>query len=198
MLVPEPVSPRAERLLLTGRQRLVGIVRWRSSCAPSDAEVGVEATLAGGDTLWALLPDRPGCDPSAQNTGGFFMAFPALPPESPLEAELVELPATAPFAGTLRLIVGLHNPGAEPVSLDPCPVYRLAYGESGTVVEINNELNCQAAPDEIPAGGRLLFAAELALPSEEVPRGFVGSVMVDVYLDDAHQTAAAAAELTTE
>jgi hypothetical protein len=196
--VPEPVPPRVERLLLTGRQRVVGTVRWHSSCAPADAEVGVEATLAGGDTVWAALRDRPGCDPATQNTGGFFMTFPVSPVDSPLNAELVELPPTAPFAGTIHLIVELSNPGAEPVSLDPCPVYRLAYGESGTVIEINNELNCSVAPDEIPAGGRLRFATELDLPSEEVPRGFLGSVMLDVYLDDAHQAAAASAELRTE
>jgi len=42
---------------------------------------------------------------------------------------------------------------------------------------------------------RLRFAAELELPSEEVPRGLLGSVLLDVYLDDAHQAAAASAEL---
>jgi hypothetical protein len=199
-LAPEPAGRPAERLLLAGRQRLVGIFRWYSSCSPPpDAEVSVEVTLAGGGTLSAVLPDRPGCDASAPpNTGGFFMTFPAPAAPSPLTAELVELPAAAPFDGTLRVVVELRNTSGESVSLAPCPVYRLAYGESGTVVEINNELNCAASPDEIPAGGQVLFAAELGLPGDEVPRGFVGTVMIDVYLDDAHQAASASAELTTE
>ena len=125
------------------------------------------------------------------------MTFPSPGAPSPLAAELVELPAAAPFDGTLRVVVELRNTGAEPVSLAPCPVYRLAYGESGTVVDISNELNCAASPDEIPAGGQVLFAAELGLPGDEVPRGFEGTVMVDVYLDDAHQAASARAALAT-
>lgn len=199
-LAPEPASQPAERLLLAGRQRLVGIVRWHSSCAPPpDAEVSVEATLAGGGTLSAVLPDRPGCDGSAPpNTGGFFMTFPAPGAPSPLTAELVEMPAAAPFNGTLRVVVELRNSSAEPVTLAPCPIYRLAYGESGTVIEIHNELNCAASPDEIPPDGHALFAAELDLPGDEVSRGFVGTVMIDVYLDEAHQAASASAELTTE
>jgi hypothetical protein len=198
---PDVVVPLpAGRLLLTGRQRIVGVVRWYSSCAPPDADVGVEATLAGGDTVWAPLPDRPGCDPSARNTGGFFQTFPASPFDSPLKAELVDLPERAPFDGTLQVVVELSNPSPDPVSLDPCPVYRLAYGESGTVVDIHNEMNCAAAPDEIPAGGALRFAAELDLPREEIPRGFEGTVIVQVYvfyLDDAHGSHARA-ELATE
>ena len=199
-LAPEPAGQPPVRLLLTGRQRVVGIVRWHSSCAPPpDAEVHVEATLAGGGTLSAVLPDRPGCDASAPpNTGGFFMTLPAPAAPSPLTAELVELPEAAPFDGTLHVVVELRNTSGEPVSLAPCPVYRLAYGESGTVVDIHNELNCAASPDEIPAGGHVLFAAELGLPGDEVPRGFEGTVMVDVYLDEEHQAASASAALTTD
>jgi hypothetical protein len=126
------------------------------------------------------------------------MTFPAPGAPSPLTAELVELPAAAPFDGTLRVVVELRNISAEAVSLAPCPVYRLAYGESGTVVDIHNELNCAASPDAIPAGGQMLFAAELNLPGDEVPRGFEGTVMIDVYLDDAHQAASTSAALRTE
>jgi hypothetical protein len=113
-------------------------------------------------------------------------ALPAPLDAAPLEAELVDPPA--PHAGILEVTVALTNPGTQPVSLDPCPVYRLVYGESGTAVEIVNELNCPAAPDRIPAGGQLRFAAELELGNDIRP-GFVGSVFLEVYFDDTHNAA---------
>jgi hypothetical protein len=166
-LVPEPSAtrPRTQRLLLTELQRVVGIVRWRSWCGPVGVEVRAEGRLAGG-IVSTRLPDPPSCDPIGQNTAGFWMTFPAQPPDSPLVAELVEVPPRAPFDGTLRTVVELYNPGDEAMSLDPCPIHRQSFGESGTGVFTTNELNCPAAPEEIPAGGRLQFAAELELPAE--------------------------------
>lgn len=197
-LVPEPSAtpPRTDRLLLTGLQRVVGIVRWQSWCGPAGVEVRAEGRLAGG-TVSTPLPDPPSCDPAGQNTAGFWMTFPAQPPESPLVVELVEVPPRAPFDGTLRTVVELRNTGDEALSLDPCPVHRQSFGESGTGVFATNELNCPPAPEEIPAGGRLRFAAELELPAEEIPSGFGGTFTIAVYIDEGHQPAYASTELQT-
>ena len=189
-LAPEPVAPRTERILLTGHQRVEGRVDRHSSCVPPGAEVAVEVTLPSRDIVRQRLPDQPGCNPTLRNRNTWLLGWvePA-PPEGPaFGAELVDAPETVSHAGRLEVTVALTNPGTEPVSLDPCPVYRLAYGEGGTVADIVNELNCSAAPDRIPAGGQLRFAAELELGSDIDP-GFVGSVIVKIYLDDTHDPA---------
>jgi hypothetical protein len=190
-MAPEPVAPRTERILLTGHQRVEGRMDRHSSCVPADSEEGIEVTLPSRDIVRHRLPDRPGCNPTLRhrNTWLFGWVEPAPPQGPPFEAELVDAPETIPHAGTLEVTVALTNPGIEPVSLDPCPVYRLAYGEGGTVADAVNELNCPAAPDRIPANGQLRFAAELELG--DIAPGFVGGVMVQVFLDEGHHPALA-------
>lgn len=195
--IAPPDPPPGERLLLAGRQRFLGIVRWLSNCAPAGAEVRVESRLAGGDVVSTPLPDPPACDPAAANTNAPWLSVPASIPESPLEATLVDVPAETPFDGTLRFTVALANPGDSPVALDPCPVYQLSFGESGTAVSLENELNCPAGPDEIAPGDELWFAVEMDLPGDEVPAGFSGaSLFLTIHMGDGTTAHASTTDLS--
>lgn len=180
-------GPPGDRLLLTGRQRVLGIVRWDSSCLPAGAEVRVEAVLAGGDVVGAPLGEAPACDPAVANTTGPWMVFPAPAPESPLTVTVDEPEAPEP-GGTLAFTVTLANGGEEPVPLDPCPIYWVSYGESGTAVFLTNELNCDEAPAEVGLGEDLRFAVEMELPADEIPAGFVGSLFFRIILGDASES----------
>jgi hypothetical protein len=187
-LVGEGAPAPDRRLLLEGRQRLVGFLRWHSWCsAPAGARV--EAQLPGGGEASAALGDPPACDPTKSNVGGPWMTFPELPPEGPFAIELVDAPRTAPAGGTLRFTLVVRNPGTVPINLDPCPVMDVRYGESGTLVALANELNCDAAPAALGPGDSLLQAVEMDLPLEEIRPGFVGSFSVSLYTDADHQSA---------
>jgi hypothetical protein len=54
-------------------------------------------------------------------------------------------------------VVQIENNGPTPVSLTPCPYYRVQYLK---MVE-TGYLNCRAAPDEIGAGGHVDFQMEV-------------------------------------
>jgi hypothetical protein len=102
----------------------------------------------------------------------------------------VDAPRTAPAGGALRLTLVVRNPGTVPISLDPCPIMDVRYGESGTVVVLTNELNCDATPAALGPGDGLLQAVEMDLPlDEEIRPGFVGSLSVSLYTDADHQPA---------
>ena len=187
-LVREGAPGPDRRLLLEGRQRLVGFLRWNSWCAaPEGAQV--EAQLPGGGVASAALGDPPACDPTKSNVGGPWMTFPELPPEGPFAIELVDTPRTAPAGGMLRFTLVVRNSGIVPISLDPCPTMDARYGESGTLVALANELNCDAAPAALDPGESLLQAVEMDLPLEEIRPGFVGSLSVSLYTDADHQPA---------
>jgi hypothetical protein len=197
-LVGEGAPAPDRRLLLEGRQRLVGFLRWNSWCS-GPAGASVEARLAGGGVASAGLADPPGCDPNKPNSAGSWLTFPELPPDGPFEIELLGVPPTAPAGRMLRFTLGVRNPGAAPISLDPCPVLDARYGESGTVVVVSNELNCDAAPRELGPGQRLLQAMEMELPADEIHPGFVGSLSVSLYTDADHGPAQTdGLELTAE
>jgi hypothetical protein len=182
-----PTSPD-RRLLLEGRQRLVGFLRWNSWCA-APAAARVEAQLPGGGVASAALEDPPACDPTKSNVGGPWMTFPELPPDGPFAIELLDAPPTAPAGGTLRFTLAVRNPGTAPINLDPCPILHAGYGESGINVALTNELNCDAAPAALDPGESLLQAVEMDLPLEEIRSGFVGSLSVSLYTDADHQPA---------
>jgi hypothetical protein len=109
-------------------------------------------------------------------------------PVSPLAVTLADVPEEVPSDGTLAFTVVLTNEGEDPVPLEPCPTYTATFGESGTVVHLDNELNCPRAPDEIGPGDELRFAVEVPLPAEQIPAGSTGGVFVGMDMGDGSTT----------
>ena len=104
-----------------------------------------------------------------------------LPPATPEQQRLVPkatgFPKTLTMGETLRYVVELHNPTNDAISLDPCPGYYQAWGESGTAVFGPGVLNCEDAPDEIGPGETVAFEMELDIPASiEGAECFSGSV----------------------
>lgn len=71
----------------------------------------------------------------------------------------IDAPAWAAIGTDVDYVVTLTNPGREPITLDPCPVYMETLYKGGGIYR----LNC--APDSIPAGGSLRFAMRLTVPA---------------------------------
>ena len=188
-----------DRLLMEGRQRFVGILRWPSSCAAPGTEVRVVLEVAGGGTLSARLFDPPPCDPGRPGSAGFFMSFREAPPPSPLAASFVDLPATLPHDGVAHVVVRLHNPGDEPFPLTPCPTIAVRFydGESETGASAHHRFNCAGAPAEIGPGDILDFAVELELPASEVLDNANGTLSVD-FTDAEGSSATASADTRLE
>ena len=92
-----------------------------------------------------------------------------IPPATPEQQRLVprakDFPKSLTMGETLRYVVELHNPTEEPISLDPCPGYYQAWGESGTAVFGPGVLNCDEGPDEIGPGETVAFEMELDIPT---------------------------------
>lgn len=91
---------------------------------------------------------------------------PAANPQSALRATFTA-PASAAFGDTLRTTLRLDNPSAGPISLSPCPRFTWSVSNAGPNGFLNSgwelELNCPAAPDNVPAGGSVTFGLELPL-----------------------------------
>lgn len=101
---------------------------------------------------WASTP--PGPDPVPPGS-----VTPPLAGE-PIDLQLI-VEEKARRGEPLKFIVRIANEGSEPVSLDPCPYYRMQYM---TTVQ-TGYLNCDEAPDSIPAEGHLDFAMKIASPA---------------------------------
>lgn len=89
---------------------------------------------------------------------------------APLEVTFEEV--GRPRAGeAIRFVVALRNAGRDPVSLSPCPAYRMTVaGGSGRGTEVVYTLNCEEAPGTIEPGRTLRFEM-LA----ETPAGVTGA-----------------------
>ncbi|HEX2296343.1 MAG TPA: hypothetical protein VHN37_13670 [Actinomycetota bacterium] len=82
-----------------------------------------------------------------------------------LEIGFADVPQEVTLGSDIRYVVELRNVSDETVSLEPCPVYYQAWGESGFAVSRTSYLNCDEAPPDIPPGERLRF--EMRLPVED-------------------------------
>ncbi|HEX2049443.1 MAG TPA: hypothetical protein VHJ34_02285 [Actinomycetota bacterium] len=86
--------------------------------------------------------------------------------QASLEPRLLRVPESAALGGVLAYVVELRNDSDEDVSLDPCPAFYQAWGESGTAVFGPGLLNCDDAPPAVPAGGSVRFRMELPMPDD--------------------------------
>jgi hypothetical protein len=71
-----------------------------------------------------------------------------------------------------------------PFQLDPCPLYRITFGEAEATATASHRFNCAAAPPELTPGESLRFAAELELPRDQIAHdleGTLGVVLTDDY-----------------
>jgi hypothetical protein len=78
------------------------------------------------------------------------------------------MPDTVTAGSTVHYQVTLTNPTAQPVSLDPCPVYTefLAPALSNPrLVQDNFQLNCAGAGGSIPAHGAVTFDMQVPAPT---------------------------------
>jgi hypothetical protein len=179
-ILADSTAPAEGRVLLSGRQRLVSPLIWPSSCAPEGVQVMVLVDVAG-TTLTAQLPNPPACDPGRPSRAGAWVPLngPAQVP-LPLAVSLVDPPDELPYGGTAEVVVEVRNDGVGPFRLDPCPVYRITFGDVGASATARHRFNCEAAPAELAPGESLRFAAELALPADRFEHDFEGSLGVVV------------------
>ncbi len=159
-------QPPADRLLVQGRRR-----RRRRKALRI-----VSATAAVGAIAFAAFmlsrPDEPAEQPPSGSTPTPIPWAPLTPgpepvPEGsvtpPLAGQPIALQLIAPEQARqgerLRFVVRIQNLGSEPVSLNPCPYYRVQYlphVETGY-------LNCEEAPDSIPPRSHLDFKMEVSV-----------------------------------
>ncbi len=105
---------------------------------------------------------RPLPDPEAD-----FDEWPSIAPEQEiLRATFVRVPKAVRLGEDLRYVIALHNASDEDVSLNPCPAYYSAWGESATAYFAFGYLNCPDAPPEIPADGTVRFEMVLDMPHD--------------------------------
>lgn len=91
-----------------------------------------------------------------------------------LVPDFLELPDEVALGDTLRYVVELENTSDQVVSLDPCPVYYQAWGESSVSVSRMSYLNCEDAPGDVAPGESVKF--EMQLPLTDVDP-IVGSIV---------------------
>lgn len=166
--------------------------RW---VAKAGTEVTTSVTFAGEpcsrfpDTTWDLLLQQKGSAPlrtsidapkcGAPDSGGDIIRSGlweprgTLPqstrlPTAPTDALTVTIdsPTEIPFGTPINYTVTLTNPTTEPISLSPCPKYRQAAGESGTVSEYYGVLNCAKAPKTVNPDQSVTFQMTLDAPPE--------------------------------
>ena len=178
----DPTPPAEGRLLMSGRQHLVSPLIWSSSCGPEDADVQALVDVAGS-TLAVPLPDPPACDPSGPSRAGAWVPMPAPAQLLPLAVSLVDPPTELPYGGTAKVVVEVRNEGIGPFQLDPCPLYSITFADGASSATADNRFNCAAAPPELGPGETLRFAAELALPPDQIAHNTEGTLGVAV-IDD--------------
>ena len=140
--------------------------------------------------LAAILLSSAGCTSSTESIGGTvpFVRHPLgvdvsdapdpTPEQAQLKPVLKDVPSTIKPGRDLRYVVELRNPTDDDVSLDPCPAFYQAYGESGTAYFGPGFLNCEDAPLAVPAGGAVRFEMILELPKRFDGRTyFAGSLI---------------------
>jgi cyclophilin family peptidyl-prolyl cis-trans isomerase len=152
------------------------VVRWSSWCGPDVGDWGVSVRLAGA-TAVASVPGQaapPPCtssDDGAIVGGGLWQLLnefgqPLRDPRGALRGTLTA-PDRARLGDTLKMVLRLENPSKGPVRLDPCPYLGWAMDQNPspglTATGAVFRLNCEDAPEAVPAGGAVSFALELPL-----------------------------------
>lgn len=91
---------------------------------------------------------------------------PLAPEQETLRVTFEQVPKKLPAGDDLRYVVALRNESDDDISLDPCPAYYSAWGESLPVAEANEFLNCSEAPPAIPAQATVRFEMIMDLPDD--------------------------------
>ncbi len=101
------------------------------------------------------------------------------PEQAALRPALVDVPRRVELGNDLRYVVELRNERGDDVSLDPCPAFYQAWGESGTAYFGPGFLNCEDAPSVVPAGGAIRFRMVLELPDDDIDGqdSFTGTIV---------------------
>jgi hypothetical protein len=101
------------------------------------------------------------------------------PEQATLKPLLLDVPRKVKLGNDLRYVVELRNESDEDVSLDPCPAFYQAWGESGTAYFGPGFLNCEDAPSVVPADGAVRFRMVLELPDDNIDGSpsFTGTIV---------------------
>ena len=91
-------------------------------------------------------------------------------PQSHLRASILHAPESVRAGDDLRFTVRLSNPTTTPISLAPCPFYRLVIGDGGYTTEYEALLDC-ARSGPIPASGNVDFAMQIPVDQSQVNDG---------------------------
>ena len=101
------------------------------------------------------------------------------PEQATLKPALLDVPRKVKLGNDLRYVVELRNESDDEVSLDPCPAFYQAWGESGTGYFGPGFLNCEGAPSVVPAEGAVRFRMVLELPDDDIDGShtFTGTIV---------------------
>jgi hypothetical protein len=101
------------------------------------------------------------------------------PEQATLKPALLDVPRKVKLGNDLRYVVELRNESDDDVSLDPCPAFYQAWGESATAYFGPGYLNCEDAPSVVPADGAVRFRMVLELPDESIggSHTFTGTII---------------------
>jgi hypothetical protein len=103
------------------------------------------------------------------------------PEQATLKPVLLDVPRRVKLGNDLRYVVELRNQSDDDISLDPCPAFYQAWGESGTGYFGPGYLNCEDAPSVVPADGAVRFRMVLELPDENIDgpgsHSFTGTII---------------------
>lgn len=182
-----PSSPK--RYVSPGRDVIVPLALTGSNCVPSTfgSIVGMTPSLIGVNFDGDRLP----CDTSQPPRDGTLTVglprtegTPAalVPPDRQNLRVSLELPDNLDTRGPLGYLVRLANPTDSPISLQPCPAYQVVYGVEnvqGAMGQVSavGRLNCDAAPDVVPAGEEIAFEM-MQQPFSGGPEGSISGVSV--------------------
>jgi hypothetical protein len=103
------------------------------------------------------------------------------PEQATLKPALMDVPRNVKLGNDLRYVVELRNESNEDISLNPCPAFYQAWGESGTAYFGPGYLNCEDAPSIVPADGAVRFRMVLQLPDADIDgpgsHSFTGTIV---------------------
>ena len=103
------------------------------------------------------------------------------PGQAALKPVLMDVPRKVKLGNDLRYVVELRNKSENDVSLNPCPAFYQAWGESGTAYFGPGFLNCEDAPSVVPAEGAVRFRMVLELPDDNIDgpgsHSFTGTII---------------------
>ena len=187
--LPRNMRVGKETILFPGAQLSLSVFNFDdcSQQAPDDPPFEVNVTFDDGSSLPAGTAPDDGCPEGGATlleVGGWVLYDPAPPParfeDIVITAE--DVPKTV-RGHEIPFIVRLQNGGDEAVSLDPCPVYRTAWGESGLSLDAVSYLNCDGAPDQIPPGGTVRFDMTIPLYGPPLKEEW-GTLIFQLYAED--------------